>query len=150
MQEVFKGTQGEILEGLTAKVDPEKEFAAVFADGYVLLGKSENMRAGLSALQQKVADVKELQQSAQESSAPIVTYANDEARLNNFILTLLKLQGRRLSSDEVAKLQNTLHTADLVSTETRLNAFGIERTTHSAFGQFSTFISLLQPEGANR
>jgi hypothetical protein len=149
-QEVFKGAQGEILEGLTAKVDPEKEFTAVFADGYVLLGKSENMRAGLLALQQKAADVKALQQSAQESSAPIVTYANDEARLNNFILTLLKLQGRRLSNDEVAKLQNTLHSADLVSTETRLNAFGIERTTHSAFGQFSTFISLLQPDSANR
>src|ERR1041384_5079923 len=149
-QEVFKGAQGEILEGLAARVDPAKEFAAVFADGYVLLGKSENMRAGLSALQQKAANVKELQHSAQESSAPIVTYANDEARLNNFILTLLKIQGRRLSGEEVASLQNTLHSADLVSTETRLNAFGIERTTHSAFGQFSTFISLLQPDGASR
>ena len=149
-QEVFKGNKGEILEGLTAKVDPEKEFAAVFADGYVLLGKSENMRAGLAALQQKTADVKELQHSAQESSAPIVTYANDEARLNNFILTLSKLQGRRLSTEEVTKLQDQLRSAGLTSTETRLNAFGIERTTHSAFGQFSTFISLLQPDGANR
>ena len=150
MQEMFKDSKGEILEGLAAKVDPEKEFAAVFADGYVLLGKSENMRAGLLALQQKAADVKELQHSAQESSAPIVTYANDEARLNNFILTLLKLQGRRLSSDEVAKLQDTLRRAGLSSTETRLNAFGIERTTHSAFGQFSTFISLLQPDVSSR
>ena len=149
-QEVFKDANSQILEGLTAKVDPEKEFAAVFADGYVLLGKSENMRAGLLALQQKAADVKELQQSAQESSAPIVTYANDEARLNNFILTLLKLQGRRLSTDEVASLENKLRSAGLSSTETRLNAFGIERTTHSAFGQFSTFVSLLQPDGANR
>lgn len=149
-QEVFKDSKGEILEGLTARVNPEKEFAAVFADGYVLLGKSENMRAGLLALQQKAADVKELQHSAQESSAPIVTYANDEARLNNFILTLLKLQGRRLSTDEVAKLQDTLRRAGLSSTETRLNAFGIERTTHSAFGQFSTFMSLLEPDGASR
>jgi len=149
-KDVFKGTTGEILEGLTAKVDTKKDFAAVFADGYVLLGKSENVRAGLAALQQKAADVKDLQQSAQESSAPIVTYANDEARLNNFILTLLKIQGRRLSSDEVANLQNTLRSAGLSSTETRLNAFGIERTTHSAFGQFSTFISLLQPDGASR
>jgi len=149
-QEVFKDGKGEILEGLTSNPDPQKEFAAVFADGYVLLGKTENMRAGLSALQQKVADVKDLQHSAQESSAPIVTYANDEARLNNFILTLLKLQGRQLSSEEVANLQKTLRRAGLSSTETRLNAFGIERTTHSAFGQFSTFISLLQPDGANR
>lgn len=149
-EEVFKDARGEILEGLTSNPDPAKEFAAVFADGYVLLGKTENMRAGLVALRQKAADLKDLQHSAQESSAPIVTYANDEARLNNFILTLLKLQGRQLSNDEVAKLQNTLRSAGFASTETRLNAFGIERTTHSAFGQFSTFISLLQPEGPSR
>lgn len=148
--EVYKDDKGQILEGLGSTPDPKKEFAAVFADGYVLLGKTENMRAGLLALQQKAADIKEMQQSAQESSATIVTYANDEARLNNFILTLLKLQGRRLSNDEVANLQNTLRRAGFASTETRLNAFGIERTTHSAFGQFSTFISLLQPDGASR
>ncbi|HET6975705.1 MAG TPA: hypothetical protein VFI24_05255, partial [Pyrinomonadaceae bacterium] len=149
-EEVFKDGKGEILAGLTSNPDPQKEFAAVFADGYVLLGKTENMCAGLSALQQRVADVKDLQHSAQESSAPIVTYANDEPRLNNFILTLLKLQGRQLTSEEVASLQNTLRRVGLSSTETRLNSFGIERTTHSAFGQFSTFISLLQPESASR
>jgi len=147
-QEVFNGGKGEILEGLASNPDQAKEFAAVFADGYVLLGKTENMRASLAALRQNaVADKKDLQQSAQQSSAPIVTYANDEARLNNFISTLLKLQGRRLSADEVAKLQDTLRRAGFASTETRLNAFGIERTTHSAFGQFSTFIGLLQPDG---
>lgn len=147
-QETFQGDKGEILEGLSANPDTRKEFAAVFADGYVLLGKTENMQASLAALRQDAADDKKnLQQSAQQSSAPIVTYTNDEARVNNFILTLLKLQGRRLSNDEVAKLQETLSRAGLASTETRLNAFGIERTTHSAFGQFSTLISLLQPDG---
>jgi hypothetical protein len=147
-QEVFKGTKGEILEGLASNPDAAKEFAAVFADGYVLLGKTENMRASLAALRQNAAgDKKDLQHSAQQSSAPIVTYANDEARLNNFISTLLKLQGRSLSNDDVAKLQDTSHRAGFASTETRLNAFGIERTTQSAFGQFSTFISLLQPDG---
>jgi len=148
VQEVFKGSKGEILEGLASNPDPQKEFAAVFADGYVLLGKSENMRAGLEALRQNAAgEKKDLQQSAQQSSAPIVTYANDEARVNNFISTLLTLQGRRLSNDEVANLQNVLRRAGFASTETRLNAFGIERTTRSAFGQFSTFASLLQPDG---
>jgi hypothetical protein len=147
-QEVFNGSKGVILDGLAANPDTGKEFAAVFADGYVLLGKTENMRASLAALRQNAGeDKKELQQSAQESSAPIVTYANDEARLNNFISTLLRLQGRRLSTDEVAKLHDTLRQAGFASTETRLNAFGIERTTHSAFGQFSTFVSLLQPDG---
>ena len=149
-REVFKGTKGEILEGLTTNLNPQNEFTAVFADGYVLLGKTENMRAAVSALQQKAADLKDLQQSAAQSSAPIVTYANDEARLNNFILTLLKLQGRRLSNDEVTNLQNNLRRAGFSSTETRLNAFGIERTTQSAFGQFSTFISFLQADTASR
>jgi hypothetical protein len=146
--EVFKGDKGVILEGLASNPDPQKEFTAVFADGYVLLGKTENMRAGLEALRQNAAgDKKDLQQSAQQSSAPIVTYANDEARVNNFISTLLTLQGRKLSNEEVAKLQDTLRRSGFASTETRLNAFGIERTTRSAFGQFSTFVSLLQPDG---
>jgi hypothetical protein len=146
--EVFKGDKGEILEGLASNPNSGKEFSAVFIDGYVLLGKTENMRAGLEALRRNAAgDKKDLQQSAQQSSAPIVTYANDEARVNNFISTLLMLQGRQLSSDETAKLQDTLRRGGFTSTETRLNAFGIERTTRSAFGQFSTFVGLLQPEG---
>jgi hypothetical protein len=150
-QEVFNGSKGVMLEGLGADPDPAKEFAAVFADGYVLLGKTENMRASLAALRQNaIGNKQELQRAAHESSAPIVTYANDEARVNNFIATLLKLQGRRLSNDEVANLQNSLRRFGFSSTETRLNAFGIERTTQSAFGQFSTFISLLQPESSGR
>ena len=130
---------------LESNPNPAKEFTAIFADGYVLLGKTENMRASLVALRNKAeTHDKELRQSAQESSAPIVTFANDEARVNNFISTLLQLQGRRLSNDEVLKLQDNLRRFGFSSTETRLNAFGIERTTRSAFGQFSTFISLLQ------
>jgi hypothetical protein len=109
------------------------------------------MRSSLVALRSSQAtEKKDLKQSAQESSATIVTYANDETRLSNFIATLLRLQGRRLSNDEFAGLQNTLRGSSFSSTETRLNAFGIERTTRSAFGQFSTFISLLQPDGAAR
>src|SRR6185503_5692102 len=106
-EEVFKGDKGEILEGLASKPDPGKEFAAGFADGYVLLGKTENMRAGLEALRQSAAENRrELQQSAQKSSAPIVTYAHDGAGLYNFSSTLLTLQGRQLSNDEVANLEN--------------------------------------------
>jgi hypothetical protein len=154
-QEVFKDSKGAILEGLASNPDPGKEFTAVFADGYVLLGKTENMQSSLVALREDAArnatnDKKDLQQSARESSAPIVTYANDEARVSNFVSTLLKLQGRKLSAEEFANLQNVLRGSGPSSTETRLNAFGIERTTRSAFGQFSTFTSLLQPDGANR
>ena len=151
-QEVFKDGNGQILGSLEANPDPAKEFAAVFADGYVLLGKTENMRSGLAALRtsRPSEETKELKESAAESSAPIVTYANDEARLNNFILTLLGIQGRQLSDAEIAQLQNILQRHGYSSTETRLGASGIERTTRSAFGQFGTFVSLLQTDPSTR
>src|SRR6185503_12161799 len=108
--EVFK--DGQILQGLAAEPDPAKEFAAVFADGYVILGKTENLRPCLVELRKSEAAVteekKSVQDSARESTAAIVTYSNDEAGLTNFISTLLTLQGRRLTSDEVEQLQNSV------------------------------------------
>ena len=145
----FGSTQ--ILEGLQAEPDSRKEFSAVFADGYVILGKTENMRASLAELRKGQVTVteekKNVQDSARESTAAIVTYSNDEARLTNFISTLVMLQGRRLTSDELGQLQNTVGRSSFAASETRLGSGGIERRTRSAFGQFSTFISLLQPDG---
>ena len=148
-QDVFKSGNGQIVEGIQTEIDPEAEYAAVFADGYVLLGKTDNMQSCLAALRrsQAVQDAK-LKQSAQDSSAPILTVANDELRLTNFISTLLMLQGRRLSAEEIANLQQSLRDYTFSSTETRLSSAGIERTTRSAFGQFSTFVSLLRSDGA--
>ena len=151
-EEVFKGDKAQIMEGLQADPDPAKEFTAVFADGYVILGKTENVRPCLVALrngQAVVADEKKKMQDAErESTAAIVTYANDEERLTNSISTLLQLQGRRLSGDELANLQSQLSRASLAETETRLGTAGIERKTHSAFGQFSTLMTLLQPNNS--
>jgi hypothetical protein len=153
-EEVFKDERGKILEGLQSEPSGNKEYAAVFADGYVLLGKSENMRAALTALRSTdsifAGRKSDLRVSANESSATIVTYANDEARVGNFITALLTLQGRELSVGERAGLQDILKRSGFSSTETRLNQQGIERTTRSAFGQFGTFISLLQSDAATR
>jgi hypothetical protein len=151
--EIEKGSSApQILEGLQADPDPAKEFTAVFADGYVILGKTENMRPCLVELRKSVIGAAEekqrVQDAARESTAAIVTYANDEARLTKFISTLLTLQGRRLSAAELAQLQNTVH-SNFATTETRLSATGIERKTHSAFGQFSTLLALLQPDSQN-
>ena len=136
------------------KTDPNlgKEFTAVIADGHAIIGKTENVRAYLLALQKGQTAVTEekqkMQRAERESNAAIVTYANDEARLTSFISTFLLLQGRRLSSDELVQLQNTLGSS-FAATETRLSAAGIERKTHSAFGQFGTLAALLQPNPQN-
>lgn len=149
-QEVFKDDQGQIVEGLNAKLDPGKEFTAIFEAEYVLLGKTENIQSSLEALKTNaVADPKKYLAHA-ETPAPILTIANDETRLNNFIATLLRLQGRQLSSEELASVRNTVRNDGVAASATSLTAFGIERTTRSAFGQFSTFISLLQPDGPSR
>jgi hypothetical protein len=148
-----KATPPQVLAGLQADPDPAQEYSAVFVDGYVLLGKTENMRQCLAELRKSQATItdekKSVQDSARENTAAIVTYANDEARLTNFISTLLLIQGRRLSGDEISRLQNTLGRSTFAETETRLSSAGIERKTRSAFGQFSTFISLLSPSQPN-
>lgn len=150
-REVFRDNNGQIVQGIQAELDPELEFSAVFSDGYVLLGRTENMQPCLAALRRSDAmnaDSK-IKQASQESSAAIVTYANDQMRLRNFISTLVMLQGRRLSAEETAGLQNSLRDYTFSSTETRLGSTGIERKTRSAFGQFSTLISMLGAESSN-
>lgn len=145
-----KAPPPQILEGLQAEPDVAKEYSAIFADGYVLLGKTDNMRQCLVELRKSQATItaerQKVQDSARASTAAIVTYANDEARLMNFISTLLMIQGRRLTGNELSQLQNTVQRSAFAETETRLSAAGIERKTRSAFGQFSTFISLLSPD----
>lgn len=142
----------QVVEGWKADPDSGKEFMAVFADGQAIIGKTENVRSYLLALQNGQAAVTEakqkMQQAERESNAAIITYANDEARLTSFVSTLLLLQGRQLSSDELVQLQTTLRSS-FAATETRLSAAGIERKTHSAFGQFGTLAALLQPSSQN-
>jgi hypothetical protein len=161
-QEIFRDNNGQIVQGLQAQLDPELEYSAVFSDGYVLLGRTENMQPCLAALRRseamsadevkdvgKLNDTARLKQASHESSAAILTYANDGLRLRNFISTLMMLQGRRLSAEETAGLQNSLRDYTLSSTETRLGSTGIERKTRSAFGQFSSFFSMLGAESSN-
>ena len=149
-EDVFKSSQGQMLQGLQAEPDAAKEFTAVFADGYVILGKTENVRPCLVELRASQASVekKSVQDATRESTAAIVSYANDEARLTNFIATLLLVQGRSLSSDEVARLEEMLR-SNYATTETRLSAAGIERKTQSAFGQFGTLAALWQAGSQN-
>lgn len=131
-------------ERLKKSLVQSEEFTAVFENDYVLLGKSENVRASLAAIKRGVeSDPKKYLNYLGEPGV-IMTFTNDEERVNNFIATLVQLQGRKLSPQELESLHKVVGTAGIAATETKLNAFGIERRTRSAFGQFSTLTSLLQ------
>src|SRR6185369_4707654 len=131
-------------ERLKQSLEQSEEFTAVFEKDYVLLGKTENVRASLAAIKQGVeTDPKKYSNYLGESGV-IMTFTNDEDRVNDFIATLVQLQGRQLSPQERESLRNAVRSAGIAATETKLNAFGIERRTRSAFGQFSTLTSVLQ------
>ena len=151
-RELSKNKNVQIVYGWKTDPDSEKEFTALFADRHAIIGKTENVRALLATLRNGQAaeteQTKKMQDLVRDSNAAIITCANDEARLTSFISTLLLVQGRRLSSDELVQLQNTLRST-FAATETRLSATGIERKTHSAFGQFGTLAALLQPNPQN-
>ncbi|HEX5966214.1 MAG TPA: hypothetical protein VFY51_09780, partial [Pyrinomonadaceae bacterium] len=54
-QEIFRDNNGQILQGINAELDPELEYTAVFSDGYLLLGRTENMQPCLAALRKSAA-----------------------------------------------------------------------------------------------
>jgi hypothetical protein len=53
-----------------------------------------------------------------------------------------------LSQEESEKLKTVIKNSSFSATETNLASNGIERKTRSAFGQFSTLLSLLQQDSA--
>jgi hypothetical protein len=131
----------------------ESEFTAALYEDFVLMGKTEIVRDCLATLRHGQVVNSEskigMELSSLNGSAAVVTYTNDEARLRSFITTLLRLQGRELTSAELGKVETTIQNSRFSCTETSLNSVGIERKTRSAFGQFSNLTSLIQANTAN-
>lgn len=151
--EIFKENRGQIYEGLSYTLKSEKEFSAVLFDGYIILGKTDSVQSCLDSLNRSQAVTNDpnsiLRSAASENSAAVVTFSNDEARLNSFMTMLLSLEKKRLTAEQDSELQKRLRKVAYSVTETRLNDGGIERRTHSNFGQFSTLMSLLQSGSSN-
>jgi hypothetical protein len=150
-QQLFSGVRGQIIEGVQSDPDSSKEFAAVLVNDYVLVGKTENVKRCVVAIrnnQTLVAGTK-LQRFihfAPSSTATIVTFTNDEPRLNSVISVLSALKGRTATTEKAEALRAAIKNASFAATETTLTAMGIQRTTRSALGQFSTLLSLLESD----
>lgn len=151
LMEVLKGSEVQILEGMPVKPIPEKEFTALFLNNYLVLGKTENVRLYLQALgagPTSDGTRERFRHFAPQSTSAIVTYADDEQRLNSFISLVALLRRSTAAPERLKALQNADGYWNFSATETSLNSAGIERKTRSAFGQFSTLLSLLQQDSS--
>lgn len=148
-QQIFKSGNGQILDGIKSDPDDKHEFSAVLTDGYLLLGKTGDIRSVLQSLRsnQVVAtdDEHHLREIKARDATAILTYTNDESRVGSFASVVASLKGVKVSGEQ---LQGAIRKAEFSTTETSLDDNGIERRTRSAFGQFSTLLSLMQPENS--
>jgi hypothetical protein len=125
----------------------EQKFAAAFVNDYFVVGSPANLRLFLEASKNGTTVGGGTTKSAitrfgPDSAAGIVTYSNDSERVRNFFSAIVALQGGARSNNPALPKDQL----PFATTETDLQDGGIERRTQSAFGQFSTLISLLRRE----
>jgi hypothetical protein len=143
--------QIQVTEGKAPKLEPGREFVAVLLDGYVVMGKTESVRiwleamTGVKAWSSRSVRFRELRSGG---DVAITTFASDQVRANALMITLAELRGARLSQKQLDDLKEATDYAVFSITETRLNSTGIERTTRSPFGLFSTLMSFVKADSS--
>lgn len=138
-----------VVEGPQAQLDERKEFASVTLDNYVVLGKTENVKEYLLALRSGHVAGKSLEKAshfAPESRTPIVTYATDDQRVQTFMTVIASIKKGEAANLHIEDTQNNPRYWNFSATESSLTTNGIERRTRSAFGQFSSLLSLLKQD----
>lgn len=124
-------------------------FLAVLSDGYVVIGKADSVDSWFS-VRESQGGKSDRPAWFQPNGNPVtITYASDSARVASFVSGIYQLRGKRLSGDDTAAVSNATRTSSFAITESRVTNDGIERTTHSPFGQISTLMSLLQSDASS-
>jgi hypothetical protein len=149
---LLKEGRGQILSGIQSEPVKEKEFTAVLVDGFVVMGKTENILIYLAQVRNNevlTPDHLAMLKLGNRLGAPaVVTYTNERASLTSSIGALSTLNGRTLSGSELEAIQSHLNTIDVSCTESSLNSSGIERRTRSAFGQFGSLLAFAQADSS--
>ena len=124
-------------------------FLAVLANGYVVIGKADSVDSWFSVKGSQDGKSDRPTWFQQNGNAVTITYASDSARVESFVSTLYQLKGRPLAEDQNATVSNATKDSSFAITESRVTNDGIERTTHSPFGQISTLMSLMQSDASS-
>lgn len=129
--------------------EPAGEFAATLSDKSIVTGSSPDVGRYLE-LREKSATLMtadNLRRMTFFFSPPvtsnIVTYTNDGDRVRSFMAAVISAKGRPTESSE--QFEAAIATLPYSITETTLGDRGIERTTRSPLGQFSTLLPLILP-----
>jgi hypothetical protein len=129
--------------------EPAGEFAAAFIDDLIVLGNPSDVRRYASARQQgSQLSAERLRQMntfrSSNTAASAITYTDDSSRVRNFLAAVVATRSGPAVPE--AALAHAISQLPFAVTETTLNEHGLERTTRSPLGQFSTLLPLLAPE----
>lgn len=129
--------------------DREGEYGAALTNDIVVMGAPADVRryvefrkAGSNPGDGHVKKLTAFQ--SRLSAAPVITFANDGSRVRNFFATIQTARGVAVPSS--ADFEREISALPYSVTESVLGPGGIERTTRSPLGQFSTLLPLLLPE----
>jgi hypothetical protein len=128
--------------------DADGELAASLGKDFVVLGPPADVRRYLEAgvpgsMSLDPGQLSRIRYFTMSGQANVVTYANDESRVRSFFTTLLAAKGSPTPSLTV--LDDAFAVLPYSVTETKLGDYGIDRTTRSPLGQFSSLLPLLLP-----
>jgi len=150
--DLLREGKGQVLTGSQSEPDKNREFAAVFLDGFVILGKTENVAVYLAQLRNGELITTDhsnvLRSLEQKHSAAITTYTSERESLTTVVSALSLLFGHPLSDAELVEVRKRLNKFNVSFTESRLNSNGIERVSLSAFGQFGNLLALAQADSS--
>jgi hypothetical protein len=129
--------------------DAAGDFAASLTNDFFVIGAPNDVRRYRETIgAAPVLSAEKFKQmsffGSTSSAVNIITYTNDESRVRNFFAAISTAKGARAPAsagidEAIAKLPYSV-------TETTLGERGLERTTRSPLGQFSTLLPLLIPE----
>ena len=128
-------------------VDTADERAATFIGDSVVMGSPAEVRRyaesqAITQIAMSDEKLKRVTYFTPASRATIVTYTNDEDRVRSFIFAIQSITGSRA---EPQRMEDGISKLPYSATETTLTDRGLERTTLSPLGQFSTLLPLLIP-----
>lgn len=126
---------------------PNKETAASFLNGNVLIGPEPDLRICISEAQNaaRQSDLKQLAEFIRDSSsAGVTTATQDDERVLSFFEAVRRMNGSGTPAD-AEQVSRKLDSLPYSITQTTLGEQGLERRTQSSFGQFGSLLPLLFP-----